>query len=119
MEPAAALHHSRDGGRVTHYVLRAPKTASTAAGAQYFCFGDDEVLAAGDRPAPLAEVRPQGRLERHIGGDCRTIFTRTSLATCGCAWILASESCSAPTSTGTSRGGGDLGSSSCFTSTGA
>ena len=29
MELAAALHHSRDGGRVTNYGLRAPKTASS------------------------------------------------------------------------------------------
>ena len=29
MELAAALHHSRDGGRVSNYGLRAPKTASS------------------------------------------------------------------------------------------
>ena len=29
MELAAALHHSRDGGRETFYGLRAPKTASS------------------------------------------------------------------------------------------
>ena len=29
MELAAALHHSRDGGRETYYGLRAPKTASS------------------------------------------------------------------------------------------
>ena len=33
MELAAALHHSRDGGRVTNYGLRAPKTASSGPGA--------------------------------------------------------------------------------------
>ena len=29
MELAAALHHNHDGGRVTNYGLRAPKTASS------------------------------------------------------------------------------------------
>ena len=44
MELAAALHHSRDGGRVTNYGLRAPKTASS-----------------GQRPGVLTEPEPQGR----------------------------------------------------------
>ena len=44
MELAAALHHSRDGERVTNYGLRAPKTASS-----------------GQRPSVLTEPEPQGR----------------------------------------------------------
>ena len=44
MELAAALHHSRDGGRETYYGLRAPKTASS-----------------GGRPGVLTEPEPQGQ----------------------------------------------------------
>ena len=44
MELAAALHHSRDGGRETNYGLRAPKTASL-----------------GWRPGVLTEPEPQGQ----------------------------------------------------------
>ena len=44
MELAAAIHHSRDGGRVTNCGLRAPKTASS-----------------GRRPGVLTEPDPQGQ----------------------------------------------------------
>ena len=44
MELAAALHHSRDGGRVTNCGLRAPKAGSS-----------------GQRPGVLTEPEPQGR----------------------------------------------------------
>ena len=44
MELAAALHHSRDGGRETYYGLRAPETGSS-----------------GGRPVVLTEPEPQGQ----------------------------------------------------------
>ena len=44
MELAAALHHSRDGGRETYYGLRAPETASS-----------------GGRPGVLTEPESQGQ----------------------------------------------------------
>ena len=48
MELAAALHHSRDGGRETYYGLRAPKTASSG----------------GRRPGVLKEPEPPNVVER-------------------------------------------------------
>ena len=51
MELAAALHHSRDGGRETYYGLRAPKTASSEG-----------------RPGVLKEPEPPNvvdRVQRH------------------------------------------------------
>ena len=53
MELAAALHHSRDGGREAYYGLRAPKTASSG----------------GRRPGVLKEPEPPNvvdRVQRHI-----------------------------------------------------
>ena len=47
MELAAALHHSRDGGRETYYGLRAPKTASS-----------------GGRPGVLKEPEPPNVVDR-------------------------------------------------------
>ena len=57
VELAAALHHSRDGGRETNYGLRAPKTASP-----------------GRRPGVLTEREPQGQ-ERQ-----RTFLRRSQAA---------------------------------------
>ena len=48
MELAAALHHSRDGGRETYYGLRAPKTASSG----------------GRRPGVLKEPEPPNVVDR-------------------------------------------------------
>ena len=48
MELAAALHHSRDGGRETYYGLRAPMTASSG----------------GRRPGVLKEPEPTNVVER-------------------------------------------------------
>ena len=48
MELAAALHHSRDGGRVTHCGLRAPETASSG----------------GWRPGVLKEPEPPNVVDR-------------------------------------------------------
>ena len=48
MELAAALHHSRDGGRVTYHGLRAPKTASSG----------------GRRPGVLKEPEPPNVVEQ-------------------------------------------------------
>ena len=48
MELAAALHHSRNGGRETYYGLRAPKTASSG----------------GRRPGVLKEPEPPNVVER-------------------------------------------------------
>ena len=53
MELAAALHHSRDGGRETHYGLRAPKTASSG----------------GRRPGVLEEPEPPVVVE-HAACPC-------------------------------------------------
>ena len=48
MELAAALHHSRDGGRETYHGLRAPKTASSG----------------GRRPGVLKEPEPPNVVDR-------------------------------------------------------
>ena len=85
MALAAALHHSRDVGPVTYNALRSQKTARAreeeenemhfatgqmtppprAATAEYYPLTPGAeaggVLAAGGRPSPLVEVRPQER----------------------------------------------------------
>ena len=88
MALAAALHHSRDVGPVTYNALRSQKTARAweeeenemyfatgqmtppprAAAAEYYPLTPGAeaggVLAAGGRPSPLVEVRPQDRVLR-------------------------------------------------------
>ena len=88
MALAAALHHSRDVGPVTYNALRSQKTAKAweeeenemyfatgqmtppprAAAAEYYPLTPGAeaggVLAAGGRPSPLVEVRPQDRVLR-------------------------------------------------------
>ena len=61
----AALHHSRDGGRVTNDGLRAQKTASAGLAEYFERSSDDGRPAGGERPAALLEPRPQGRVQRH------------------------------------------------------
>ena len=55
------------GGQARYNGPRAQTTASTAAGSQYYFLDDGEVPAAGARPPPLSEERPQGVVERHAG----------------------------------------------------
>ena len=64
MELAAALHHSRDVRHGTHFGPQPPKTASTAAGTQYYFLENDEVPAAGERPTCLVE--PRERIDRPV-----------------------------------------------------
>ena len=58
---AAALHHSRDGGRVPYVGLRAQKTDSTAVEEEevheaYVVPREQKRPSPGERPAPLSEV---------------------------------------------------------------
>ena len=71
---AEAVHHSSRGQRTataeaTHDAPRSQFAVDVAGGTELFQLYEDELN--GVRPPPLAEVRPQGRLEQHTGGgDC-------------------------------------------------
>ena len=64
-------------------------------------------------------ARPHGLPMAHPRLGLRATCTRMLRAMCGSEWIRASGRSSAPTSSETSRGFGDLGGSQCCTSTGA
>ena len=71
------------------------------------------------RQSPRSRVRHCCRTPACPRHQLRATFSRTLMATCGSEWTTASGRSSAPTSSGTSRGDGDPGGSSCCTSTGA
>ena len=48
-----------------------------AAGAQYFSMDDDEEAPAAARPAPVEEVQPPGRQERHCGSGFELVLDAT------------------------------------------
>ena len=48
-----------------------------AAGAQYFSMDDDEEAPAAARPAPVEEVQPPGRQERHCGSGFDLVLDAT------------------------------------------
>ena len=74
MAVAEAVHHSSRGQRTataeaTHDAPRSQFAVDVAGGTELFQLYEDELN--GVRPPPLAEVRPQGRLEQNTGGgDC-------------------------------------------------
>ena len=61
-------HHSFVSVDTAHDAPRSQKTATRTegAGAQYFSLDDEELLAAGRRPAALAWPQGQHKVERHI-----------------------------------------------------
>ena len=56
--------------------LFTPQAAATV----YYLLTDDEggELAAGVRPTPLAERRPQGKVQRHAGGGRPPVLSHVS-----------------------------------------
>ena len=74
MAPAEKVHHTSRGQKIArarevHYAMGQTTPPPKAAAAEFYPLTPDvEVggeLAAGRRPAPLVEVRPQGRVQRH------------------------------------------------------
>ena len=57
--------------------FRAKAPPPQAADAQYFCMGHDDDAPAAWRPAPLTEVRPQDKEERHCGSGFELVLDVT------------------------------------------
>ena len=70
---------TREGGSVMNYTATTGETPPPeAAGAQYFAMTPDEEGApAASRPAPMEEVRPQGRDWRHCGSGFELVLNAT------------------------------------------